>query len=124
MQMRFNNISYQTDYESESVFNFPIQLAEDKNYIVLRALAPGMQEKDIEILLTGQKLSLAGSIACRTGRYLRQECPCGVFKREIDLGCQVNSDSVRAKLDAGVLTITIQKYKNSKQQKIPVHYGG
>ena len=124
MQRLFKNLSQASDYERNSFFNFPIQLAENEGRVMVRTLAPGMLRKDLNIILTGQTLSISGRIPCRCGRFLRQECPCGSFKRDVNLGCQVDADSVQAELKAGVLTITLAKRKKALPRRIEIKYGG
>lgn len=124
MQRLFKNISSLSRYADGSYINFPIQLAENREAVLVRALAPGLRQDDLNIVLAGQTLSISGRIACHSGRYLRQECPCGSFRRDINLGCRVDSASVKAELKAGVLTITLPKHKSAKPCRIKVEYGG
>lgn len=112
------------EYGRDSFLHFPVQLAEDADRVLVRTLTPGMKRRDLEIVLTGQTLCITGRIPCRNGRFLRQECPCGVFRREIDLGCAVNGDAVSAELAAGVLTVSLPKHKNTRAQRVPVQYEG
>lgn len=123
MNRLFKNITGMSDYGSDSFLHFPIQLAEDKDHILVRTLTPGMKQKDLHIVLSGQTLSITGRIPCRSGRFLRQECPCGAFRRDIDLGCLVDGGAVKAELKSGVLTITMFKHKKARRQSIRVKHG-
>lgn len=124
----FKSISSLNEYGRDEYGNsaypaFPIQLTEDREGLLLRALAPGMRHDDLNIVVTGQSLFISGRIACTSGRYLRQERPCGIFKREIDLGCLVDSARVRAELKNGVLTIALPKHQSARPRRVKVEYG-
>lgn len=129
MHRFFKHISGLADYRFErekagqSCISFPIQLAEDAERFIVRTLAPGMKQKDIDIVLSGQTLTITGQFPCRAGNYLRQEWPCGTFSRSVELGCRVNSDAVEARLETGVLTISLPKRAGVKTSRVQVKYG-
>lgn len=124
MNRLFKDFSGVTQYGQDPFLNFPIQLAENREHVMVRALAPGVRQKDLDIILAGQTLSITGRIPCRKGRYLRQECPCGAFRRDIELGCMVDGSAVKAELESGVLTIILRKHKSVRPRRIQVKYGG
>lgn len=111
------------EYGSAAYPAFPIQLAEDRESLLLRALAPGIRHDELHIVISGQTLYISGRIACASGRYLRQERPCGLFKREVDLGCLVDAARVRAELKNGLLTIALPKHQNTRPRRVKVEYG-
>lgn len=123
MNRLFKNIHDTLDYGRDSFLHFPIQLAESQDSVMVRTLTPGMKQKDLDIVLSGQTLSIIGRIPYRAGRFLRQECPCGSFRRDVNLGCLVDGSDVRAELKSGVLTITLPKHKKNRPQSIQVKYG-
>lgn len=124
MNRLFTNIADISEYGRDSFLHFPIQFAESKEQVMIRTLTPGMKQEDLNITLTGQTLSITGRIPRRRGRFLRQECPCGAFRRDVKLGCLVDGGGVKAELKSGVLTITLPKYKKTRPQRIQVSYGG
>lgn len=124
MQRLFKNSSEVAGYGRDSFLNFPIQLAEDASRVMVRTLAPGIKRKDLSIVLSGQTLCIYGKIPCRSGRFLRQECPCGSFRRDVHLGCLVDADAVQAELKSGVLTITLPKHKKALARRIEIKYEG
>lgn len=124
MQRLFKHSSSLTRYADGAYINLPVQLAENGEALLVRALAPGLRQQDLDIVIAGQTLSISGRIACQSGRYLRQECPCGSFRRDIELGCRVDSEAVKATLQAGVLTIILPKHKNARPCRIKVEYKG
>lgn len=123
MNRLFKNIADIAEYGRDSFRHFPIQLAENQDSVIVRALAPGMRQNDLDIILTGQTLSISGRIPYRGGRFLRQECPCGAFRRDVNLGCLVDGSAVKAELASGVLTIILPKHKKARPQRIQVRYG-
>ena len=85
---------------------------------------PGMDEKDVEVLLEGDVLVLRGEKRAETQDKERQfsERFYGRFERAIPLGFEVEPDQVAATFRNGVLTVTLPKPANApdKAKRIPI----
>ena len=88
----------------------------------LKADLPGISEENLEVTVHEGVLSVAGSRTEESteegANYLVKERQYGSFERRIKLPKDANAEEVRAKLDAGVLAITIAKKEELKARKI------
>jgi HSP20 family protein len=101
-----------------------VDVAETENDIVVKAEIPGIDPKDIDVSITGDKLTLKGEKKEEkenTGKcYHRVESSYGSFKRVITLPASVDVDKVAAEGKNGILEITLPKKEESKAKKISV----
>lgn len=92
--------------------NWPsLEVSDGEKEIRIVAEMPGMDEKDIEILLSDGVLTLKGEKRSETDDKDRQysERYYGRFERRIPLGFEVDESKVDARFDKGILTITLPK---------------
>ncbi len=96
----------------------------DKDYVI-RAELPSMSEKDIEVTVSDNTLTIKGEK--RTERkekdadYHVRECSYGAVRRSFRLPDSVNQDKAKAEFDSGVLTLTLPKVKKAAPKKIAVN---
>lgn len=85
---------------------------------------PGLGPDAVEILLTGNMLTIKGSRMTEGspagGTAHRIERPQGAFCRSIPLPAGVNPDRVSAESRHGVLTIRLAKDEGGKSRQIPI----
>jgi HSP20 family protein len=86
---------------------------------------PGIEAKDIEILLTGNRLTIAGVRIDKVekgeeGEYYARERTYGRFSRSFTLPEGADLNSVHANLASGVLTIVFPKLPAVQPKKIAV----
>lgn len=88
-----------------------IDLKEDDKRVCVEAELPGMEEKDIEVTLLENTLTIRGEKRIEEEDAKRQysERYFGRFERQIPLGADVDADKVSAKFKNGVLKIEIPK---------------
>lgn len=104
---------------------FPrINLSEDADHFYLEALLPGIAEKNIDLNITGNSLSLSGERfeeENKDGRtWHRRERGCGKFLRTIELPSDIDAKKVSAEYKNGLLTISIAKAETAKPKKISI----
>ncbi len=101
-----------------------VDVAETESEIIVNAEIPGIDPKDIDISIMGDKLTLKGEKKEEKEKigkcYHRVESSYGSFKRVIDLPVSVDVDKVTAKGKNGLLEITLPKKEESKTKKINV----
>ena len=105
------------DRSPESVGSFvpKVNITEDEKEIRVTAELPGLDEKDIELSLTREALTLKGQKRTEVeekkdgGRTLYVERSFGTFQRVIPLHAEVVEDKVDASFRKGVLTISLPK---------------
>jgi len=95
------------------VFSPRIDVTEDDKAIKVMAELPGMDEKDLDISLRGDTLSIKGEKREEKEHkgkdYYRMERSYGSFSRTIPLPIEVETDKIHAELKKGVLTVTLPK---------------
>ncbi len=115
---------------AEGAFLMPrIDARETENAICIAAELPGVAEKDIEVALDEDVLTIRAEkkLERREERENTHftERAFGTFQRSVQLPGRVDADQVKASFENGVLTITLPKNKaQERSKKIPVQAGG
>jgi HSP20 family protein len=85
---------------------------------------PGIDPEKMDITVSGDVLSIAGTALQETfakgETYLRQERRIGNFKRNIQLPFQVDTKTVEAKYEKGILMIRLPRLKEDLPKKIKI----
>lgn len=101
----------------------PVRVNSTEDRITVKALVPGIEPEDLDMQVIEDNLIISGEkkadYADKT--YIRKERRFGGFKRSIKLPYRVNTESVKADLINGVLTITLQKSEDAKPKKIEIN---
>jgi HSP20 family protein len=97
---------------------------ETKDELVIKADLPGMSDKDVQVSITGDLLSLKGQRvepeAVKPEQYFRAERWTGRVERIFQLPIPVQTDKVRASYRDGVLTVTLPKVEAVKPKEIKI----
>jgi len=104
---------------------FPaINLKSQPTGVTLTAELPGLEEKDLNISVDGNRLVLSGKRDAEKlsegEEYYCRERFIGEFTRLVELPYRVDAEKVDARLDKGVLTVTLQPCEQDKVKKIPI----
>ena len=103
----------------------PVDVYEDENTIQVRLEVPGIDEKDIDIRMENNVLTVRGERKFekdeKEENFHRVERRYGSFTRSFTLPSTVNSDDVQADYDKGVLTIRLAKRAEAKPKQIKVN---
>ena len=101
-----------------------VDIAETKDAITLKAEVPGVDQKDITILLQDGVLTIKGEKEEekeeKDKRYHRVERSYGAFARVMRLPSAVDESKAAASFKDGVITITLPKAPEAKGTTIPV----
>jgi HSP20 family protein len=101
---------------------------ETRDRYVFKADMPGVKEPDIEVNVTGNRLSIAGTRATEefeeTDTIYTEERTFGNFARSFVLPEGADLEHVQAALRDGVLTVVIPKVPEVKPRKIALEAGG
>jgi HSP20 family protein len=103
-----------------------IELKETDDEVVVCSELPGLQEKDVELTLTDNVLTIRGEKkedkSAKEGAYSYTERSYGAFERRVPIDAEVLADKVTAKFADGVLTVTLPKNPEAKSQarRIPI----
>lgn len=91
---------------------------------IITAELPGVDPNDIDILVTGDTLTVSGTRHAdelpEGAVYHRRERGCGQFKRAFQLPFPVESGKVEAAFESGVLQITLPRLEADKPKKIAI----
>ncbi len=100
------------------------EVKETKDAYVFKADLPGIREEDLEISLTGNRLTVSGKRDeekhQEDDRFYAYERSYGSFSRSFTLPEGVDPDHAQADLSNGVLTVNVPKRPEVKPRKIDV----
>jgi HSP20 family protein len=101
-----------------------MDIAETKDSLVAKVEAPGMDQKDIQISLQENVLTIKGEKKQekeeKDERYHRVERSYGTFTRSMRLPVGVDASKVTATFKNGLLTVTMPKTPAAKGTTIPI----
>jgi HSP20 family protein len=108
----------------EGVWQPPVDIYEDEHSVVIKAEVPDVDQKDIEVRIENNTLTLKGerkhSSEIKKENYYRVERYFGQFQRSFSLPQSINQDNVQATCEKGILTITLPKRDEMKPKQISV----
>ena len=122
----------QINHLFDSVFNAaphpaavfpPLNVWQDQENIYVEAELAGVTSENLDIALQDDELTIRGlrlPNVPKDATALRQERRSGKFSRTIMLPLPVEADAIDAKLDGGVLTVTLPKAQSTKPRKIEI----
>lgn len=97
-----------------------LDLHETDKAMFVDAELPGVDEKDIDISVADDMLTISGEkkseFERKEGDRYRFERSFGRFSRSVTLPFKIDADKVEAKFDRGVLKLTIPKPAGAQQQ--------
>jgi HSP20 family protein len=106
----------------------PVDVYEDEHKITLKIEVPGIDEKDIDVRVENNTLTVHGERKFekeeKEENYRRVERQYGSFTRSFTLPSTVDADKVSADYDKGVLKIHLAKKAEAKPKQIKVNIGG
>jgi HSP20 family protein len=137
MQDRMNRMNrlFRESYSPEgpeealTTTNFapPVDIYEDEQNISLKLEVPGIDEKDIDVHIEGNTLTVHGERKIekeeKEENFRRIERQYGSFTRSFTLPSSVDPGQVNAHYDKGVLKINLAKKAEAKPKQIKVNVG-
>ncbi len=108
----------------EGLWQPPVDIYEDSESVVIKAELPDIDQKDIEVKIEDNTLTLRGERKqekdLKKENYHRIERYYGTFQRSFSLPHTINQEKVKASCERGVLTITLPKREETKPKQINV----
>lgn len=102
-----------------------VDVHETEEEYLVKVDLPGVKADDVNVEVNDNVLSIAGSrTADETGQAQLVERPYGSFVRTLTLPQGVDSDSIEANYQDGVLELQIPKPAEQKPKKIAIAGGG
>lgn len=106
----------------------PVDIYEDEHNITLKLEIPGMNEKDIDIKLENNTLTVRGERTFekeeKEENFHRIERRYGSFARSFTLPNTVDAENVEANYENGVLRVKLAKRAEAKPKQIKIGVGG
>jgi HSP20 family protein len=108
-----------------TTFAPPVDVYEDEHNIVLKIEVPGINEKDIDVRMENNTLTVHGERKFekeeKEENFCRVERQYGSFTRSFTLPSSVDPEHVSAHYDKGVLKINLAKKAEAKPKQITVN---
>ncbi len=110
-----------------SSFAPPVDVYEDEHSITLKIEVPGIDEKDIDVRVENQTLTVHGERKFekeeKEENFRRVEQQYGSFTRSFTLPPTVDAENIQANYDKGILKIHLAKKTEAKPKQIKVNVG-
>ena len=102
-----------------------VDIYETENELVLKADLPDINEKDLDVRVENNMLTIRGERKfeekVKEDNYLRVERSYCSFSRSFSLPTTVNSEAIKAQYTNGVLTVELPKRAESKPKQVKVN---
>lgn len=102
-----------------------VDIYETENELVLRADLPDMNEKDLDIRVENNMLTVRGERKfeqkVKEENYLRIERTYGSFSRSFSLPNTISTENIKAEYKNGVLTVEMPKRAESKPKQVKIN---
>src|SRR5580692_2794305 len=106
----------------------PVDIYEDEHNIILKMEVPGIDEKDLDVRIQNNTLTVQGERKIekeeKEENFRRVERQYGSFTRSFTLPSSVDPEQISARCDKGVLNISLAKKVEAKPKQIKVNVGG
>jgi len=103
----------------------PVDVYEKEGNLVIQTYIPGVEEKDIDLKLEGNVLTVKGERkadeAAKSGNYYQVEGSYGPFTRSFSLPESVDLEKISAAYKSGVLALTIPSKPEVKARTIKIN---
>ena len=110
-----------------STFAPAVDVYEDEHNVTLKFEVPGIEEKDIDVRIENNTLTVHGERKFekeeKEENYRRIERQYGSFTRSFTLPNTVDPNQIQANYDKGVLKIKLAKKAEAKPKQIKVNVG-
>ncbi|HZS96527.1 MAG TPA: Hsp20/alpha crystallin family protein [Terriglobales bacterium] len=134
LQDRMNRLfreSYGPEGREETLNNTsfapPVDVYEDEHSVNLKIEVPGVDEKDIDVRIENNVLTVHGERKFekeeKQENFRRVERQYGSFTRTFTLPSTVDAEKVAASYDKGILKIALPKKAEAKPKQIKVNVG-
>lgn len=102
-----------------------VNLSEDRDYLYVEALAPGVDPASIDVAVMRNVLTISGEKRrlpedLKAEAIHRSERAAGKFVRSIELPIEIDSEHVKAEYKHGLLRVTLPKAAAAKPKQINV----
>lgn len=99
-----------------------VNIYETKEGFVLEAEMPGVSKEGLQVTLEGAEITIIGrrNAEAVTGEALHHERHAADYRRVFGLDPAIDTSKISAKMEQGVLTLTLPKSERVKPRKIVI----
>jgi HSP20 family protein len=119
-----SNLPARSDNSALTAWAPAVDIYETENELVIKADLPEVEEKDLDIRIENNMLTIRGERKfeqkVNEDNYLRVERTYGTFSRSFSLPNTVNTEAIKAEYKNGVLSIELPKRAESKPKQVKV----
>ena len=117
----FNDFFYNNNMPKANATAPAINVLENENEYIVELAAPGLRKEDFDISINNDgdlviKMEKKNEVKDEKAHYLRREFAYSKYEQTLILPDDVNKDEVGAKMNDGVLNITLPKLNKSVQK--------
>src|SRR5271170_7377390 len=120
-----SNFPARSDNSALTTWAPAVDIYETENELVLKADLPDVNEKDLDIRVENNMLTVRGERKfeqkVKEENYLRIERTYGSFSRSFGLPNTVNTEGIKAEYKNGVLSVELPKRAESKPKQVKVN---
>jgi len=101
----------------------PVDIYETDEHFVIKAFVPGVTVDKIDITTQQHTVTIRAeqSVDAQDNvRYYLHERPTGTWLRSFELPTAIDAQHIDARLEHGVLTLTVPKAPEAKPRKVPI----
>ncbi|HEY0009934.1 MAG TPA: Hsp20/alpha crystallin family protein [Tepidisphaeraceae bacterium] len=111
-------------FDGQAPTPYGVDVREDADHLYVEAELPGYRKEEVDITLENSTLTISAERKAEQeskGEWLLRERRYSSFSRSFTLPPTVDESTVDAKLEDGLLKITLNKRQESKPRKITVN---
>jgi HSP20 family protein len=104
-------------------FEPDFEVRETKDALLFKADVPGVREEEVEVNLTGNRLTISGKREAEEAEDTTFHCaerPYGSFTRSFTLPQGMDPEHAAAEMKDGVITVRIPRNEQAQSKRIPV----
>ncbi|MDJ0724927.1 MAG: Hsp20/alpha crystallin family protein [Prochloraceae cyanobacterium] len=125
MDRLFDDMTGGFDSPRSNLWKPPIELLDSEDRLILKAIIPGIEAKDLDVNVARESISIKGEYRngdrAENSRIFYTEIRHGKFKRVINLPIPIQNDKVEAEYVNGILILNLPKTEAAKNTVVKVN---
>ena len=118
-----NKESIRKEWELGRLVPPPADIYETEDQFILSTNMPGVKKENVEVKLSEGELTLYGRVDrgdVAANRFVLKEIDEGNYYRVFRVSDSIDAEKIVAKMEDGVLTLTLPKHERVKPREIPI----
>lgn len=109
--------------ETDLIYTPPVDILEDHDSVLLLAEMPGVDQQSVEVTVENSVLTIEGqahAVIPDGHELVGQEYGVGRYRRDFTLSDAIQTEGIRAKVQHGLLEVTLPKRAEVRSRKIAI----